>query len=146
MKESHITAVGSHGNKLTVFLHLFQGSYFALLGIWPILDIHSFQAVTGPKTDHLITGDERDHWLVVTVGALIVVIGLVLLMAAFRQSNHLEIRVLAAMSALALLLIDVTYVYRHVLAPVYLVDAAIELMFLVGWLLVFLNSKKNVDV
>ena len=39
-----------------------QGVYFALTGIWPLLDLSSFQWVTGPK---------QDLWLVQTVGAWI---------------------------------------------------------------------------
>ena len=38
-----------------------QSAYFILFGLWPLLHIDSFQAVTGSKTDHLPTGLESDH-------------------------------------------------------------------------------------
>jgi len=40
--------------------------YFLLTGIWPLLSMRTFEAVTGPKVD---------RWLVKTVGVLVAVIG-----------------------------------------------------------------------
>ena len=40
-----------------------QGLYFAMTGLWPLINIETFQMVTGRKTDHLVTGFEADHWL-----------------------------------------------------------------------------------
>jgi hypothetical protein len=39
-----------------------QGVYYVATGIWPLLDIESFERITGPKAD---------RWLVKTVGALV---------------------------------------------------------------------------
>lgn len=113
-----------------------QGLYFALFGIWPLLHIGSFQAVTGEKTDHLATGSESDHWLVYTVALLITVIGIVLLMAAGRRQVSAEIAMLGTASAAALASIDVLYVIRRTIAPIYLADAAVEAVFIVGWLII----------
>ncbi len=44
-----------------------QGIYYVATGLWPILNMRSFEMVTGPK---------RDKWLVKTVGALITAIGI----------------------------------------------------------------------
>jgi hypothetical protein len=79
-----------------------QGSYFAATGIWPLISIRSFQAVTGRKTDHLVTGSEADHWLVNTVGVLVLSIGVTLLVAAWRRNVAVETAVLGVSSALAL--------------------------------------------
>jgi hypothetical protein len=97
---------------------LVQGIYFAITGLWPIVHIKSFLAVTGPK---------RDLWLVKTVGAVILVIGAVLLVAGWRGNASAEIIVLAIGSALALTAVDAIYTARRVISPVYLVDAAAEL-------------------
>ena len=43
-----------------------QGVYFLLTGIWPLLSMRTFEAVTGPKVDRR---------LVKTVGVLVAVIG-----------------------------------------------------------------------
>src|SRR4051794_17610666 len=45
-----------------------QGLYYLVTGVWPLVSIETFQTVTGWKTDHLVTGRESDHWLVMTVG------------------------------------------------------------------------------
>src|SRR5436853_7459331 len=63
-----------------------QGVFYVLTGVWPLLDIGSFQAVTGPKVE---------LWLVRTVGMLVIVIGGVLVMAARRNNLGSEITVLA---------------------------------------------------
>ncbi|NJK94616.1 MAG: hypothetical protein HC905_06550 [Bacteroidales bacterium] len=59
-------------------LSLVQGSYFFLTGVWPIIDIHSFMRVTGPK---------EDIWLVKTVGALTIAISLVLFMVSKKEES-----------------------------------------------------------
>ena len=110
-----------------------QGVYFAATGLWPLLSIETFQAVTGPKTDHLPTGSEADHWLVNSVGVLVLSIGLTLLIAAWRRNGSIEIAVLGISSALALTAIDVIYVLRGTIAPIYLGDAAIEVALIAGW-------------
>jgi hypothetical protein len=104
-----------------------QGAYFAAAGIWPLLDITSFQLVTGPKTD---------LWLVKTVGVLIVVIGAVLLRAARARRVGAEIALLGAGSALGLAAIDLIYSLRGTISSIYLLDAAAELVLVLCWVLV----------
>jgi hypothetical protein len=116
-----------------------QGPYYFLTGVWPLVSIRTFQLVTGPKTDNLPTGLEADHWLVMTAGVLITAISLTLLTAAWRRTTQLEIAVLAIGSALGLTAIDVIYVWRGVIAPIYLVDAAVEVPLIFGWAVVFLQ-------
>jgi hypothetical protein len=110
-----------------------QAVYYTLTGVWPLLSIESFQAVTGPKTDHLVTGREADHWLVMTAGVLITAAGLALLVAAWRGRVSAEIVTLAVGMAVGLTAIDVIYVSREVISPIYLVDAAAECVLLAGW-------------
>lgn len=100
-----------------------QGIFYVTTGVWPLVHIDSFQAVTGPKTD---------LWLVYTVASLIVVVGGVLLAAARSGRVTPEVAGLAVGFALALTGIDVVFVSRGVIAPIYLADAAAELI-LVGW-------------
>jgi hypothetical protein len=52
-----------------------QAIYYLFTGIWPLVHLASFEAVTGPKTD---------DWLVQTVGVLAAVIGA----ALFIGSRH----------------------------------------------------------
>jgi hypothetical protein len=118
-----------------------QGLYFTALGVWPVLDIASFEAVTGKKTDHLQTGLEADHWLVYTVGLLISAIGFTLLFAAWRHSVRVEMALLGALSAFLLAAIDLVYVARETIRAVYLVDAAAELAFVTAWVVAVGRSK-----
>lgn len=110
-----------------------QGLYYFATGVWPLVDLRSFQWVTGPKTDHLVTGLEADHWLVMTVGVLIMAIGFALLVAAVRRTRPVEIAALAVAAAVALTAIDVIYVARQVISPIYLADAAVEVLLAVAW-------------
>ena len=123
----------AHSPSMTAGLALFHGAYYLVTGLWPLLSIETFQMVTGPKTDHLVTGRESDHWLVMTVGVLISVIGLVLLLAGARRNVTAEVVLLAVGSAVGLTLIDVTYVGRHVIPLIYLADAAAEVILIVLW-------------
>jgi hypothetical protein len=100
-----------------------QGLYFLVTGIWPLIHIDSFQAVTGPKFD---------LWLVYTVGVLVAVIGLTLLVAARNGRVGTEVLTLAVGSAVGLMAIDLVFVARGVLQWVYLADAAAEVL-LIGW-------------
>jgi hypothetical protein len=111
-----------------------QGLYYLLTGVWPLVSIRTFQLVTGPKTDHLPTGREADHWLVMTVGVLITAAALAILTAAWRRRVSAEIAVLAVAAATGLTAIDVIYVARQVIAPIYLLDAAIEVVLIAGWI------------
>jgi hypothetical protein len=94
-----------------------QGAYFTATGVWPLIHMRSFEAVTGPKVD---------RWLVKTVGLCITCIGATLLAASRANRVTPEIRGLAASSALALTGIDVYYSARRRISPVYLLDAAVE--------------------
>jgi hypothetical protein len=119
-----------------------QGAYYLATGVWPLVSIESFQMVTGPKTDHLVTGREADHWLVMTVGVLVTAIGLTLLVAAWRRRCPPEVAVLAVASAVGLTAIDAVYVARRVIAPIYLADAAAEAVLLTGWAFVLVRRPR----
>ena len=110
--------------RLAGIVALAQGIFYAATGLWALVDLDSFEAVTGPKTD---------DWLVKTVGILVVVIGGVLIMAARRRRVTAEVAVLGAGSALALAGIDLVYALSGVIAPIYLLDAAAELGLVVLW-------------
>jgi hypothetical protein len=131
------------GTSTTLFIVLLwvQGLYYFITGIWPLMSIETFQMVTGPKTDHLVTGRESDHWLVMTVGVLIVAIAITLLVAAWRRQHSIEVAVLAVVSAIALTGIDVVYVARQVIAPIYLVDAVAEVVLIAGWMVALTRER-----
>jgi HAMP domain-containing protein len=100
-----------------------QAVYFIITGVWSLIGIRSFQAVTGRKVD---------VWLVKTVGVLVIAIGGALGMAAARRSEEPEIPLLGVSSAVALTAVDVVYVAQRRIRPVYLLDAVAEIG-LIGW-------------
>ncbi|MCU1501504.1 MAG: hypothetical protein JWM12_858 [Ilumatobacteraceae bacterium] len=100
-----------------------QSAYYTLTALWPFAHLPSFLRVTGPK---------RELWLLKTVSALLGVIGTALGIAAWRDRPAPETDALAAGSAVSLAAIDLIYVARRRISPVYLVDAAIQAALLAG--------------
>jgi energy-converting hydrogenase Eha subunit E len=111
-----------------------QGGYFLITGVWPLVSLDTFEAVTGPKTD---------DWLVITVGVLVAVIGAVLLFSAARRTLPLEVVVLALASSIGLALVDVVFVSRRVIAPIYLRDAALQALLWIGWAIALLGGDQR---
>lgn len=115
-------------------LALAQGLYYLMTGIWPVVSINTFQKVTGPKVD---------LWLVKTAGVLITAIGVALTMAGLRKQTAPELAVLAAGSAAGLTGIDVVYVARKRISPIYLLDAAAEVVLIAAWGVVWALDRQN---
>lgn len=113
-----------------------QGAYFAFAGLWPLVHMSSFVAVTGPKTD---------LWLVQTVGVLVLAIGVALLLAAWRGPVRAETVALAVGSAVGLAALDVVHVAEGTIRAVYLADAAVELALVVAWG-VFGRARSGADL
>jgi len=121
-------------NNYLVLLVWIQGGYFLLTGLWPLIHISSFMAVSGSK---------NDLWLVRTVGVLITSIAIGLVASAIRKKVDGAVMLIAAGAALSLLLVDVVYVFKKVLSKVYLADALAELFFLICWGVLVLNLKNK---
>ena len=102
-----------------------QATYIFFTGIWPLIHIESFMAVTGPKTD---------VWLVKTVGALLIPVSLAMITHIFSNGNNRPLFVLGCFTALAFFCIDVYYVLANVISEIYLADASVEFIFIVGWI------------
>jgi len=112
------------GERLLVAAATAQGGYFVVTGLWPLVHMPSFEAVTGRK---------REGWLVKTVGGVVAVIGGVLLDAARKRRVDRTAATLAIGSAAVLAGVDVVYVAKRRISPVYLLDAAVELGLVSLW-------------
>lgn len=113
----------------TSIVLLLQGFYFLLTGVWPLLSMRTFEAVTGEK---------HDKWLVKTVGVLVVVMGLVMLSGIRDGWASPAVYLLAVGGALGQGAIDVWYVLRRVIPPIYLADAVLETIFVAAWAILLL--------
>jgi energy-converting hydrogenase Eha subunit E len=111
-----------------------QAAYFLFTGVWPLVDIRSFERMSGPKVE---------DWLVKSVGIQVSVVGAVLAFAANRRHLTPELEFLALASALGLAGIDVVYVGRRQINPIYLLDAAIEFGFIAGWMVLRRRSNAS---
>jgi hypothetical protein len=101
-----------------------QGLYFLATGVWPLVHMPSFEAVTGPKAD---------KWLVRTVGVLVGLIGGVLIGAAARNRVTPEIAALGVASAAGLGAIDTVYAGKGRISSIYLADTAVEGAIVAAW-------------
>jgi hypothetical protein len=102
-----------------------QGITYIATGLWPLVHMRSFEAVTGPKLE---------KWLVKTVGLLVTAIGATLLAGARDRESRRTLRLLGITSAAALAGVDLYYAGKRRISPVYFGDAALELAFVAGWL------------
>ncbi len=101
-----------------------QALFYLVTGIWPLIHIRSFEAITGPKLE---------RWLVKTVGILVAVIGATVGLAARSNRITPEMALLGAGSAAGLAAIDIVYVAKRRISPVYLLDAVAELVLVAAW-------------
>jgi hypothetical protein len=111
-----------------------QGLFYAITGLWPLVHLRSFLSVTGPKVD---------LWLVQTVGALLAVTGLALYLAARRSRLSGEWALLAGGQAAALATVDIVFVSRGRISPIYLLDAAVELVLVGAWVVLAFRAART---
>jgi hypothetical protein len=117
-----------------VLLAWVQGVYFLVTGVWPLLHMPSFLALTGPKVD---------LWLVQAVGVLVAVIGAVLMLGARRRTIGPELALLAVGSAAGLAGIDLVYALADRIWDVYLLDAFAETGLIVLWGIAWAWSRRR---
>jgi hypothetical protein len=102
-----------------MYVATIQGIYFILTGLWPVFNIKSFEKISGPKTD---------KWLVKTFGLLVAVVGIALI------ASQSDSRLLGIGSAAALGIPEAYFSLKGRIPKTYLVDSAIELMFIAWWM------------
>jgi hypothetical protein len=110
-----------------------QGGYTLLTALWGLIDIDSFMAVTGPKTD---------IWLVKTVSVILVAIGVALLSFLWVQSDPLPAILLGLLTSVGLAAIDFYYSGREVILWVYALDGVAEVLFALVWLYLLFQRKR----
>jgi len=105
-----------------------QGAFNLANGLWPLLHMRSFEAVLGPK---------RDRWLVRTVAGLLCVNGLAQLRARRQRASISQARMTGIGTAATLAAIDLVYAPPKRIRRIYLLDAIVE----VGWIVLWLRRR-----
>ena len=111
---------------------LVQGTYYLITGVWPLHSMKTFLMITGPKTD---------LWLVKTVGLILAVIGGILVYAQRMAMVDPPVIALAIGAAAGLALVELIYVSKRVISPIYLGDAFVELILIGWWVFSVLSSN-----
>lgn len=110
-----------------------QGVYTLLTALWGLIDIDSFMAVTGPKTD---------IWLVKTVSTVLLAIAITLISYIYVKSDPLPAILLGFFTSAGLAAIDFYYSGRDVISPVYALDGMAEVLFALAWIYLLLNRQQ----
>jgi hypothetical protein len=113
---------------------LVQAAYYALLGLWPILDSDGFRQLLGETTDLP---------LMRTVSVLLLAVGGCLLLSARKPEPPVEVAFLAVGAAFGLTCLDVIYVAARLSSPVRLVDAAAQTALLLWWAYLALSRASD---
>lgn len=122
--EAKLQEAAASSKQLYSMLSWAHSIYYLITAIWALVSIRTFQKVTGPKTD---------IWLVKTVSVMIGAVGIVLAYAGKRREPVPEVPLLAIGSAVGLTAIDVFYVARKRISPIYLLDAVGEVGLIGLW-------------
>lgn len=109
----------------TVRLARAHAAFNVVGGLWPLLAMPSFEAVTGPKAD---------RWLARTVAALMVANGVAQWRATAAAAELPSARRIGLATAGTLAAVDLVYAPRHRISRMYLVDAALEGAWVLAWL------------
>jgi hypothetical protein len=120
--------------KLLRVIILLQSLYYLGFGLWSLLHITSFVAFTGEK---------HDLWLVKTVGLLLIVCGVALFSSVFRKVPGPAAFIIGIGVACSLAGIDIVYVSNKVISAIYLLDATVEVFFILGWIVGSYRAAKN---
>lgn len=124
-----------NSDKKIAYIPLIQGIYFFITLVWPVIHIESFMWVTGWKTD---------IWLVKTVSALLLPYSLICFWIAFNQKSISSLIILTMLTTgLGLATVEIYYYLNGTIRWVYFVDALLQLVFIIWWLLQWGNLNQT---
>jgi hypothetical protein len=116
---------GKHEPTLRDRVAMVQGAYYLATGVWPIVHMRSFEAITGPK---------KERWLVRTVGGMIASVGGFFLWKGLARRADGFDTCLATSSAAWLTGVDCWYSLRGRISLIYLADAVLEIGLITSWI------------
>ncbi len=121
-------------SKILTSLLFIQGIYTLITAIWPLIDIKSFMAVTGPKAD---------IWLVKTVAVVLLPIAAFYLINIYRPGQILHLVLIGVINSIGLAIIDFYYSGKNIISRIYAVDGALQVLFALCWIYIALATSAN---
>lgn len=119
--------------KLFLRTAFIQGTYYCLIGLWPLIHPGSFIEVAEIK---------NDLWMAKIIGLLLMVIGVVLLYAWYHLQNANSLVLLGMASTMVCSGSDLYYFLNRVLPDVYLIDAMIQAALFNVWCIYAFSKSK----
>lgn len=119
-------------SKILKFILIFQGLYYSLTGLWAIVALEHFAAVTGMRADGLDAADRFDMY---SIAGMALVIGIFFVWAAFKEELRRPVGFFALGLVLAILIPELIYLPRIGNPPLFWVDFVEESI--VGFLLLY---------
>jgi hypothetical protein len=89
----------------------------------------------------LVTGFKTDLWLVKMVGLLSLTIGISLFQSFLYRNFPISIFLVAGGAAISFAWIDFYYVGTQSIPAIYLIDGALQIIFIVFYILFYIRSK-----
>lgn len=111
-----------------------QGTCYVGMGLWPLTHLQSFELITGPK---------HNAALMQVAGALLTVIGIILLLGSLQKSVSHTTTFLGAGIAGVLAVLATVFVAKGGMPAIYLWDAGLESGFVVWWTLARLYARRH---
>lgn len=112
---------GNNEDMSALILHriimLLQGIYYVATGLWPLVHLGSFEAITGPKVD---------RFTLRSTALLIVIVGALLMLASRKNNPDPGFTALGAATAVGLASVEAVHVRK--VRPVYRLEAIGEIM------------------
>ncbi len=121
-------------SRLPIFAALAQGFFCVVLGLWPVVGIHSFESIAGVAPD---------HWCLTVASLLLATIGVSLLISAIRRDIAVEVFVLGIATALALAVSEVAFFVARRIPAVHLLDATAEILFVALWVFALRDLRRK---
>lgn len=117
-----------------LYVPFIQGIYFLATLVWPVIDMESFMAVTGPKVD---------IWLVKTVSALLLPYTLICFWTAFGGKINFIVILTMVLVCWGLAFVELYYYFNKVIRWVYGADALLQILFSYWWIRTWTKIKNR---
>lgn len=108
-----------------------HAAFFLIGGLWPLVDMQSFESVTGPRSD---------HWLVRSLAGMLIIVGAALIWSVQRGHIDHSMRGVAAGSSGMLALVALISGMNGPVDPVSVIGASLHGVLALCWVAIMLTA------